>query len=527
MKKEKWNGDSLMELKQEGDLQSKIPSGVAKSIFADIQLLKTKQAEESQKKTEKLTPDEIRKSRSFKPVNIVDDETEHVGSVLSTTSSIRSREGSMIKAATPIPVDNGNNNPLSSNEFVELFNDMRNIVIAYKSTSPINMARSGTVINNSSTQSNDNCPAWDIESLKINQKQDYNCCYGKIEQIIEKFKIEKNVRLNTISKNQLQEITQNLIIQARFSYQFLNPQRLLKSVLLENKNTISFLRIKIGVRVMNSDEINDYVNMISELPEEDKTEELHLLSARIPYAGFAMAIIIGPFYIEWNRFGIATVRNKHYSHDVLFFDAKVVKGNDEITTLLSKLSTWACYWNGQKDFDILHANSYTFCKTIFENIECLNDFPSHIKDLIELFKLGGVCGNTIYLNSQLEKCIQQHGSESLRSKLIHKQLQASITFTNQRVFNEFTSIIQEHLDSEYLEYYKTLKYQLQMIERGFWCDMERNGRGMENEPLMVDNQCKAMFNPSGLLENAFLSTDEHNIHTDFEFSNYSVPLPKL
>ncbi|KAL9652323.1 hypothetical protein ABK040_011980 [Willaertia magna] len=43
LKKEGWNGDSLMELKTE--MISKVPSGISKSIFNDIQQLKIRQSE--------------------------------------------------------------------------------------------------------------------------------------------------------------------------------------------------------------------------------------------------------------------------------------------------------------------------------------------------------------------------------------------------------------------------------------------------------------------------------------------------
>ena len=512
-----------MELKQETDLQSKIPSGVAKSIFTDIQFLKQKQAEvssmeqqEGEKRKNSTTP--------HIPIETIDGPNgcrfDHHGPTTSTTGSFmgeRPVEG-FVGSSSSQPTGTS-----PSVDFVDFLTDLSRSA----KTSATNSDVAGSVKSVGSlavdTSALVECPAWELDHLKINQKQDYNFCYEKMESMMEKLR-ELKVTNFTLSKGQLQEVTQNLVIPARFSYKFLNPDRLLKNVIMHDKLTnISYLRIKLAAHIMTPDEITEHVNLMT----LQNNEEV-LLQSRIQYAAYTPALIFGPFYIEWNRYGIASVRTKATSHDTIFFDAKLVKGNDEISLLLYKLATWICYWNGQKEFDVGNANCYTFCKTILENTGSFNDTPSHIRDFLELFKLQGVCCNTVHLSRDLMNCVQKFGSESLRSKLVQRQITdvASITFTNQRVFNEFTSIIQTNLAPNYLEENKCLKYQLQMIERGFWCDMERNGKTMDNEPLIENDECKAMFNPSGQLEKAFRANDEHIIHTDFEFNNFSVPYPK-
>lgn len=695
-----------MELKQESDLNlSKIPSGVAKSIFADIQMLKQKQIEEKEKwpNKPKQSADEIRKSVRLtqappvltQPVTVLpitsdnnstgaSSEVHFVGPTTSLTGSFllnnKKRDPSIHRGAiimrsggssgvhSPsfssatimtnptnssfLSGSNGSSSEGIISEINELFNDLKggngetgmmttnsvvnihsnhasmtNSLAPRSSMMMQNQYSNTSMMMNNPTRSSSSylnqqhsmgheisafsvqddvqeCPPWDIESMKLSHKQDYNYCHAKIESMLQLGMNEqkKHVTINhhqqqhgktnignqknslfTLTSLNLQEITQNLIIPSRFSYKYLNPARLLKSLILENKKShISFLRIKIAVRILNSDEIAEYVkllNALSNTEEETQSQQqphtfsqtLKLLSSRIQYAAYTPALIIGPFFLEWTRFGLAVIRHVKNvtAHHVVFYDAKVVKGNDEIASLLSKLSTWACYWNGQKDFDILHANCFTFCNTILENIECLHDLPSHMKEFLNLFKYCGVCGNTVYLNAtpELEKCVSEFGSESLISKLNRTGESASsshITFTNQRVFNEFTSIIQQKLTPTYLDDHKSLKYQLQMIERGFWYDMERNGPTMYNEPLYLKQhyqdgldssfgeevmklneespptcnegasisatstgKCQAMFNSSGLLEHAFHINDEHNVHTDFEFSNYRVEFPKL
>ncbi|KAG2378773.1 hypothetical protein C9374_007921 [Naegleria lovaniensis] len=684
LKKEKWNGDSLMELKQESDLNlSKIPSGVAKSIFADIQILKQKQMEEKEKcpNKPKQSADEIRKSIRLttsvptQPVTVLpvtsdnshpgsnNEEVHFVGPTTSLTGSFlinnlnKKRDPSIHRGAIIMRSNSSSTSPQTNShkfnspssksasisnysssssssseglisEINELLNDLKggNSEMGNSSNSNVVLNHNPPLSNSLSSHLNHSyvmgsefsslavqddvqeCPPYEIDSMKLNQKQDYNYCHAKIESMIqlrvnELKKLQSNSSNSSSNSNQnhhaslhnknslvtpsqlnLQEITQNLIIPSRFSYKYLNPARLLKNLILENKKShISFLRIKIAVRILNSDEIAEYVKLLQQASsnhEEDLQSHqssscsITLLSSRIQYAAYTPALIIGPFFLEWTRYGMAVVRHVKNvtAHHVIFYDAKVVKGNDEIASLLSKLSEWACYWNGQKDFDILHAHGFTFCKTILENIECLHDLPSHVKEFLDLFKCCGVCGNTVSLNGmpELEKCVSEFGSESLISKLNRmggentwssssssnnsSSSNSSITFTNQRVFNEFTSIIQQYLPNGYLDDHKSLKYQLQMIERGFWYDMERNGPTMYNEPLYVkisnngedgnheeveegssngtsNNEsgliCQAMFNSSGVLEHAFHTNDEHNVHTDFEFSNYRVEFPKL
>jgi hypothetical protein len=172
------------------------------------------------------------------------------------------------------------------------------------------------------------------------------------------------------------------------------------------------------------------------------------------------AVMVGPYYFEWNSTSICLPRHHQASKAVLVLDLHEFQYKDRmLEAYMDHLSQLICRWNVERTYDRLNCNCQHFVDDVLKCMNIKMDFKGSIKDFINNLRVKG--------NSALEYRVPKEIREKCQFK------DSTIVFNTHKELDEFCSKINENVEvfqQKYAEDYLLLKG----FDRAFWLKLFRD-----------------------------------------------------
>ena len=353
------------------------------------------------------------------------------------------------------------------------------------------------------------CPAWKMEQLTVQQKQSFENAVEKVQNL--KYPIKPEL---------IDVLAQDLVIVDRFKYKFLNPDRLKQRG--DGGKHGSFLKIKLVITEMDTEVFHRicrrFANTFSNTVRNSK------------WGMFHTALIIGPWYLEWNDSSLSTVRKKSSSKAVFAVDIARIEGQREVNDVIDSVAQLCTVWNGYKVYENDSCNCQHFVIDLLDylglsdNFEQIQERFPPLKEYITKLKKRGVCDMAYYVDEKIAKAIKDSTTTSRALKELVKN--KKVKFTSHKILDEFVSFITTNFPlfiSNRQQEYELLK----AFDRAFWLRSQSSQiQDDENVQPLVDlhtQECKCPFNKGG---QPITEVNNSIVGIDYDVGNYTTSYPK-
>ncbi|KAL9652261.1 hypothetical protein ABK040_011921 [Willaertia magna] len=370
-----------------------------------------------------------------------------------------------------------------------------------------------TTSNSTSNSTGDNlqvkdCPAWNPSQLTVQQRQAFENAVEKVQSL--KYAIKPEL---------VDVLSQDLIIPERFKYKFLNPDRLKQRG--EGGRRGVFLKVKLVITEMDQAVFHRicrrFANTFSSTVKNSK------------WGMFHTALIVGPWYLEWNDSSLSTVRKKSSSKAVFTVDIAKIEGQKEVNEVIDSIAQLCTVWNGYKIYENDTCNCQHFVIDLLEylglgsNFEELLQRYTPLREYMTKLKQKGVCDMLYYVDDKLAKMIKDstNASHALKELVKHKK----VKFTTHKILDEFVIFIEQYLPL-YMQQHPQEYELLKSFDRAFWLRSQSSQTDNTDavEPLVdfASQQCLCPFNRKG---QAITEVNNSIVGVDYDLGNYQTPYP--
>lgn len=200
-----------------------------------------------------------------------------------------------------------------------------------------------------------------------------------------------------------------------------------------------------------------------------------------PVGFFHTALIIGPFYLEWNSSSLCIPRKCYSTSALLAIDLKETKLKEcNFDETMNKISKVICQWNIEKKYDRFYCNCQHFVDDLLKVLEIQIEFKSTMKEMVNSMRNQGECKIEWKIPKEIqEKCLIK---ENVKKFSTHEELDDLVVKVLEKI-PKFKNL--------YPEDYLLLK----SYDRAFWLKYYRDKRNKENwakEPE-DDKECGCPF----------------------------------
>lgn len=353
------------------------------------------------------------------------------------------------------------------------------------------------------------CPAWKVDQLTAQQKQAFENAIEKVQNL--KYPIKPEL---------IDVLAQDLVIVDRFKYKFLNPDRLKQRG--DGGKHGTFLKVKLVITEMDTEVFHRICRRFA------NTFSSTVRNSR--WGMFHTALIIGPWYLEWNDSSLSTVRKKSSSKAVFAVDIAKIEGQKEVNEAIDSVAQLCTVWNGYKLYEndtcncqhfVIDMLEYLGLGDNFENI--LERFPP-LAEYITKLKKKGVCDMAYYVDDRIAKAIKESPQTSRALKELVKN--KKVKFSSHKLLDEFVSFIKQNFPlfmTNREQEYELLK----AFDRAFWL-RSQSSQTEDDESVqpLIDihtNECKCPFNKNG---QPITEVNNSIVGIDYDVGNYTTPYPK-
>lgn len=195
---------------------------------------------------------------------------------------------------------------------------------------------------------------------------------------------------------------------------------------------------------------------------------------------FHTALIIGPFYIEWNSSSLCIPRRCYSSAALLAIDLKESQLVElDVDHTIDSLSKIICKWNTEKQYDRLSCNCQHFIDEVLKVLGIELRFEKTMKEFIKKIRKEGECK----IEWKISKEIKEKFSIKEDTKMFntHSELDKFV--------NELMKI-EPMFEEKYREDYFLLK----SFDRAFWLNSYSKKKRKGTECFRDDDgNCKCPF----------------------------------
>jgi len=321
-------------------------------------------------------------------------------------------------------------------------------------------------------------------------------------------------------ENIINSICQNLVFPERFRYKYLNPQRL---PIYAKTGKEPFMKVKLVVTEMGDGAAHRFVRRFGSLFKNSTIQQME-------YGMFHTALIIGPWYLEWNDSSLSTVRKKSSSKAVFAVDIARIEGQREVNDVIDSVAQLCTVWNGYKVYENDSCNCQHFVIDLLDylglsdNFEQIQERFPPLKEYITKLKKRGVCDMAYYVDEKIAKAIKDSTTTSRALKELVKN--KKVKFTSHKILDEFVSFITTNFPlfiSNRQQEYELLK----AFDRAFWLRSQSSQiQDDENVQPLVDlhtQECKCPFNKGG---QPITEVNNSIVGIDYDVGNYTTSYPK-
>ncbi|KAG2388205.1 hypothetical protein C9374_001055 [Naegleria lovaniensis] len=353
------------------------------------------------------------------------------------------------------------------------------------------------------------CPAWMVDQLTAQQKQAFENAIEKVQNL--KYPIKPEL---------IDVLAQDLVIVDRFKYKFLNPDRLKQRG--DGGKHGTFLKVKLVITEMDTEVFHRicrrFANTFSSTVKNSR------------WGMFHTALIIGPWYLEWNDSSLSTVRKKSSSKAVFAVDIARIEGQREVNEAIDSVAQLCTVWNGYKLYENDSCNCQHFVIDMLEYLGLGDNFENILErypplaEYITKLKKKGVCDMAYYVDDRIAKAIKESPQTSRALKELVKN--KKVKFTSHTLLDEFVSFIKQNFPlfmTNREQEYELLK----AFDRAFWL-RSQSSQTEDDETVqpLIDihtNECKCPFNKNG---QPITEVNNSIVGIDYDVGNYTTPYPK-
>jgi len=197
---------------------------------------------------------------------------------------------------------------------------------------------------------------------------------------------------------------------------------------------------------------------------------------------FHSALIVGPWYLEWNDSGLIVPRKCYSGAAVLAADvSKQFKGGKQVKEALDKMADLICHWNANYQYSQNQRNCQTFIDEVCEALDIQLSFTGALNDYLIQLRKNGKCDLKYFLPDHLRTLLNTD--------------EKYMTFTTHKQLDDFVKLVQEK-DSIYFDITAPDDWTLlKSFDRAFWLRWFKN-KGDENCSPHVVDETNRVFNTS-------------------------------
>lgn len=184
-----------------------------------------------------------------------------------------------------------------------------------------------------------------------------------------------------------------------------------------------------------------------------------------PVGFFHTALIVGPFYLEWNSSSLCIPRKCYSTSALLAIDLKETKLKElNFDETMEKISKVICLWNVEKKYDRFYCNCQHFVDDLLKVLEITPDFKTTMKDVVSSMRTQGECKIEWKVPKEIqEKCLIKEGVKKFST---HEELDVLV----QKILDKMPKF-----KKLYPEDYLLLK----SFDRAFWLKFYRDKKNKE------------------------------------------------
>jgi hypothetical protein len=140
---------------------------------------------------------------------------------------------------------------------------------------------------------------------------------------------------------------------------------------------------------------------------------------------FHSALVVGPWYLEWNDSSLCVPRKCYAGAAVLAADVDKFYKGPQVRTALSIISKIVCEWNSTKQYSQHNTNCQHFIDELCKALEIKLEFKGALGTFIEQLRKTGQCDLRYTLTEELQK--QLGVDYNSRQFNTHKELDEFVT----------------------------------------------------------------------------------------------------
>lgn len=196
---------------------------------------------------------------------------------------------------------------------------------------------------------------------------------------------------------------------------------------------------------------------------------------------FHSAIVIGPWYIEWNNSSLCIPRKCYSGAATLAADLQPPQGLSKKMTMeeaIEKVAKVVIDWNLNKTYDQSTANCQHFVDDVCRNLGIVTDFPGPLGEYISRLREKGICDMSFSLNPDLREKFEIKATKHTFNT--HADLD---TFVH-KILNK-DPLFEENNKQEWAL--------LKSFDRAFWLRHYKSPEDPKYKPLEDDNDSECPF----------------------------------
>lgn len=326
--------------------------------------------------------------------------------------------------------------------------------------------------------------------IKYNSKE-FNSAKERVYEKLKKY------GFNSLPEKEINQLIKILICSESMLNTYLSEDNIGTSKILE----ILGVNAEDDINVLNNENCSikeKYLKVkfvvVDQSPDDSKLRTflspiLSSIGKAPKYGIFHTAIIVGPFYLEWNNSSLCIPRKCSSSHAKIVSDLTNDLIGPHVTLSLEHLSRIICHWNANVEY----SNTKNNCQKFVE--ELCNGLNINIVEKYKNTSIGLFLDNM--RKSGSSKLIY-HFSPILHEKCpwIKEKYGNTITFETHKSLDDFVNEIKKSLSNE-LFFIEELRNDINLIksfDRAFWLryNNEKKKKGINNiseELLPHSNGC--------------------------------------
>jgi hypothetical protein len=190
---------------------------------------------------------------------------------------------------------------------------------------------------------------------------------------------------------------------------------------------------------------------------------------------FHSALIVGPWYLEWNDSSLIVPRKCYSGAAVIAADIeKQFTGSLQVKEVLDKMADVICHWNATYTYSQKDRNCQAFVDDICAALNIELKFGGSLNEYLKQLRKNGRCALKFYLTPTLQKTLGM--------------TESSVTFANHKELDKFVHTINEK-DSMYLDITAPDdKVLLKSFDRAFWLRYFKSKTEEDWAPEEVDEK---------------------------------------